>query len=141
MLLRIVDKWIDSRPAVLVADDSMDNRKLIEIHLKKNDELVVLLAENGQEAVNIVKKRMVSLILMDLEMPVLDGYAATKAIRGLANGESVSIIAMTAHHGKEEIDRAIGAGCSGYLAKPITKKALMEAVYKYIPDWERTTHD
>ena len=127
-LLKAIDKWIDSRPVILVADDSVENRRLIQNNLIKENNYKVVFAQNGQEAMETYARRTISLVLMDIEMPVMDGYRATTAIRTLPNGVDVPIIAMTAHHGSSEINKCMEAGCSDYLAKPIRKKNLLEKI-------------
>ena len=127
-LLKAVDKWIDSRPVVLVADDSVENRRLIQNYLEKDNSYRLVFAQNGQEAMDTFARRTFSLVLMDMEMPVMDGYRATTAIRTLPNGDEVPIIAMTAHQGSGEIQKCLEAGCSDYLAKPIRKNNLLEKI-------------
>ena len=132
ILLEAVRKWIDPRPTILVADDSLDNRNLILNHLKKNGGYKLVTAKNGQEAVNLHKSRTISLILMDMEMPVMDGFTATRNIRNQKNGKDVPIIALTAHQGKREIDKCLQAGCIGYIPKPLRKQKLFEVIHQYL---------
>ncbi len=128
ILLSMVEKWIDPRPTILVADDSSDNRNLIKNYFKKETGCKLLFAHNGQEAVELVKSQNISLILMDMKMPVLNGYDATKAILNLQQGSEIPIIALTAHQGASEIKRCLNAGCTAYLSKPIRKHRLLELV-------------
>jgi len=108
-LFGTIEKWIDTRIPVLVADDLVDNRKLIDNYFQKSREhnYNVIFAENGKEAVEIFKQRTISLILMDMEMPVMNGYEATKAIRKLEGGADIPIIAMTAHEGVKQIKETV----------------------------------
>ena len=115
---------------ILVVDDSVDNRNLIENFLATS-EYKLHFAQNGIEAVDSFKEHNVSVILMDMEMPVMSGYAAAEAIRDLEGGDAVSIIALTAHQGHSEVKKCIDAGCTSFLAKPIRKPALMEVIGKY----------
>ncbi|MBW1972370.1 MAG: response regulator, partial [Deltaproteobacteria bacterium] len=135
VLLDIIDKWIAR--VILIVDDSVDNRKLIQNYLKNERGLKVLFAKNGKEAVEIFKETPVSLILMDMEMPIMDGYTATKTIRNLPNGKSVPIIALTAHSGTDELKKCLDVGCTEYLQKPIRKRILFDTIYKYITNRER----
>ncbi|MFQ5649521.1 MAG: response regulator [bacterium] len=128
LLLETLKKWIDPRPTILVVDDSPDNRNLIRNYLKKAGTYKLLFAENGQEALAVYKRRTLSLILMDMEMPVMDGYAASTAIREIHSGKEIPVIALTAHHGASEIKKCLDAGCTAYLAKPIRKPGLIEAI-------------
>ncbi len=132
LFLETVEKWTDARPAMLVVDDSVDNRNLIKNYVKKETSLRLYFARNGQEALDICKRRAFPLILIDMEMPVMDGYAATAAIRAIESHKDTAILAMTSHQEKSEIRKCIEAGCSGYLQKPIRKAGLLEIIRKYV---------
>ncbi len=123
-----VDQWLDKRPTILVVDDSVDNRNLIEGHLKKTGAYKLVFAKDGQEAVNIFTTRMLSVILMDIEMPVMNGYEAATAIRNLENGEQIPIIALTAHQGSSAVTKCLGAGCTAYVSKPVRKQKLLDEI-------------
>ncbi|MFQ5636913.1 MAG: response regulator [bacterium] len=125
-LLETIAQWIELRPVILIVDDSACNRNLIANYIKKTGAYKHLLAENGRQAVERFKRYPVSLIFMDMEMPVLDGYGATKAIRQLEKGKDVPIIALTAHQGDEAKEKCLAAGCTSYLLKPIKKKLLLD---------------
>ena len=118
---------------ILLADDSEDNRLLINTFLK--DTLHTLdFAENGEEAFEMFTAANYDLILMDIQMPVLDGYEATKIIRKWEedhNRATVPIIAFTAYALKEEVEECMKAGCSDHLAKPVKKKDLFEIIKKH----------
>lgn len=126
-LIDTVERWIDRRPVILVVDDLEENRRLIAEHLRKKNFKVVC-ARDGVDAIGVFTKMRVSLVLMDMEMPVMDGYTAARTIRGLQRGAAVPIIAMTAHEGEEEINRCLRAGCIDYLGKPLSTLRLMSAV-------------
>lgn len=118
---------------ILLVEDNPDNRLLVRAYLKKLpyeiDE-----AENGQAAVEKFKSRDYDLVLMDIQMPVLDGHRATEAIREWerhAGRPPKPVIALTAHAIKEEIDRCMAAGCSAHLSKPVKKSTLLEAIVRY----------
>jgi PAS domain S-box-containing protein len=130
VLYETIKRWIDTRPVILVVDDRREGRMLIEKYL--GEDLRVVSASNGAEAVEEFKKHPFSLILMDMEMPVMDGYSATRAIRKLDGGRDIPIIAMTAHEGAEEIRRCKEAGCTDYLGKPVRRQALLDIVQRYI---------
>jgi PAS domain S-box-containing protein len=132
VLIEKIDKWIDRTPVILVADDIEENRELIRRYFKRKSDKVIF-AANGREAVEAYKRQRVSLILMDMEMPEMDGYEATREIRGLEGGERVPIIAMTAHgEGSVEVRRSIEAGCNEYLSKPVRRERLFEVIRKYL---------
>ncbi|MBD0306329.1 MAG: response regulator [Nitrospiraceae bacterium] len=115
---------------ILLVEDSPDNRLLIRSYLKKTS-CRIDMAENGQIAVDHFKTKSYDLVIMDMHMPIMDGYTATSTIRQWEREQlrrPVPIIALTAFALNEEIDRAIGAGCTAYLTKPIKKITLMEAI-------------
>lgn len=115
---------------ILLVEDTEDNRLLVE-HFLSGDSYNVHIAENGKEAVDMYKDRSFDLILMDMQMPVMDGYDATRKIRGLEKEEgrdTIPIIAFTAHALKEEVEKCINAGCTFHLAKPVRKKELLKII-------------
>ncbi len=119
---------------ILLVDDSGDNRLLIENYLKKTD-YSLHMAENGEEAVRKFKEREYDLILMDMQMPVMDGYEATREIRRLEKinkRRTVPIIALTAHSLTEEMEKSLHAGCNRHITKPIRKARLMELLQELI---------
>ncbi len=131
-VLATINKWLDSRPTILVVDDASENRQLIENYLNKDESYKSVFASNGQEALDIYQRRPVSLILMDMEMPVMDGYMAAKTIRSFETGAETPIIALTAHQGKSEVAKCLSAGCTGYLSKPIRKQKLLTTIGQYL---------
>ncbi len=128
ILLEKLEHHIDQRLPLLIVDDSIDNRNLIKNYLKKSSGFKLMFAKNGQEAVDMFIKKPVSMILMDMEMPVMDGYSAVKAIRALEHGKEIPIIALTAHQGLREKKKCVEAGCTAFLSKPIRKPELLEAL-------------
>lgn len=108
---------------ILLVEDHEINQKFAERFLSKRGHRVTVVA-NGQEAVNAFKKSRFDLVLMDLQMPVLDGFAATKFIRGLPNGKTTPIIAMTAHTMKGDREKCFENGLDGYISKPMRPHEL-----------------
>ncbi len=115
---------------VLLVEDNPDNRMLIKAYLKKTpytlDE-----AENGSIAVELFKQNNYDLVLMDVQMPVMDGHEATRLIREWEETHDKSrtkIISLTAHAIREEIDKCLAAGCDSHLSKPIKKATLLSAI-------------
>lgn len=102
----------------MVVDDDEDIRQMMRVLLEE-DGYGVLEAENGQQAVDIAQSVSPNLILMDLSMPVLDGFAATRRLRELAHVSDVPIIAITAFDTPEHRHDASAAGVNEYLTKPI----------------------
>jgi signal transduction histidine kinase/CheY-like chemotaxis protein len=116
---------------VLLVDDSDDNRFLVKLFLE-NSYFQVTEARNGEEAVEFVKKRPFDIILMDMQMPVMDGYEAVKIIRHHEEiqGETtkVPILALTAHGTSLEKNRCLEIGCTDYLSKPVSKNTLIHRI-------------
>ena len=118
---------------VLLADDSEENRFLIRGYLKGSSS-VIDEAENGVQAVERFKQRAYDIVLMDAEMPVLDGYAAAREIRALS---TTPIFLLTAHALQEAKRRSFEAGCTEHLTKPIKKAVLLAAINKFVPVVDR----
>ncbi|MFQ5602799.1 MAG: PAS domain S-box protein [bacterium] len=132
ILFETIDKWIDTRLTILVVEDNPDNLNLLKNYFKNVSKYQALFAENGKEALAIAQRQPLALILMDMEMPVMNGYEATKAIRQLERGRKIKIIALTAHQGKTETDKCLQAGCDDYLSKPIRKQHLFSKINQYL---------
>lgn len=118
---------------VLLVEDTEDNRFLILAYLK-NTPCRIDTAENGAVAIEKFLANPYDLILMDMQMPVMDGYSATREIRRREREEgrkSTPIIALTAYALKEELQKSLDAGCDAHLTKPIKKQLLLEAIQKF----------
>lgn len=119
---------------VLLVDDSDDNRFLFVAYLKGTP-CRVDLAENGEEAVLLFRKNPYDVVLMDVEMPVMDGYTATREIRKLeaaSRAAATPVIALTAHAMVDMADKAREAGFTGHLIKPIRRATLLQALAQYV---------
>ncbi|MGE0385614.1 MAG: response regulator [Gammaproteobacteria bacterium] len=115
---------------ILLVEDNADNRLLINAYLK-NEPYRIDTAEHGAQAVEMFIADPYSLVLMDVQMPVMDGHEATRAIRAWereAGRAPVPIIALTAHATREEMEKSLAAGCSSHLTKPIKKSVLLESI-------------
>jgi CheY-like chemotaxis protein len=116
---------------ILIVDDSEDNRILVKAYLKKTPHQLEF-AENGQEAVDRFQADPgIDLVLMDVQMPVMDGHTATRTIRAWEEEndlDATKIFALSAHVLDEEIRESLAAGCDRHLTKPIKKKTLLEAL-------------
>ncbi len=137
---KVVEKTVEfpvslpgEKKRILVAEDNHLNRKLIEAFMKKLGHEFAL-AENGEEVIKLLKNRCFDIILMDLEMPVINGYEAMKRIRdGEAGDENRNIIihAMSAHVMQTTITKCIADGFNGYIIKPIDLKKLKNVLEKH----------
>jgi len=126
---------------VLLAEDSEFNILLMRAYLK-NSGIHLEIAENGKVAVDKVNARRPDLILMDLQMPVMDGLEATRAIRqaeARTGARPIPILALTADAGQEAVARSLFAGCSEHLSKPIKRATLLDAIARHIRGIVRIT--
>jgi two-component system, sensor histidine kinase and response regulator len=123
-----------SNARILIADDSEDNRFLWQAYLA-NTSYLVTFAENGQLAVELARSEPFDLILMDVQMPVMDGLTATRLIRqeARAQGKSeVPVLALTANARKVDVEASLEAGCNAHLSKPILKEKLLSSIEEYL---------
>ncbi len=124
----------ESGLSILMADDSKDNAMLIRAYLKQTPHHLDVV-ENGAAAVDRFKRGNYDLVLMDVQMPIMDGYTATGLIRRWEQEQDyppVPIIALTANALKEDEQRSLDAGCNGHLTKPIRKGMFLAALQHYI---------
>ncbi len=114
---------------VLVAEDIPANQKVVSAILSRrgHDSTV---AQNGREAIDLLERRHFDVILMDVQMPILDGIQATKAIRDLekVSGKRIPVVAMTAHSMPEDRDACLAAGMDAYLSKPLDAELLLKTI-------------
>nr|BFD65372.1 hypothetical protein HAGR004_03940 [Bdellovibrio sp. HAGR004] len=118
---------------ILIADDTEDNRTLFT-HYLKNEPYEIIEAENGLQAIDQVKSGEFDIVFMDVQMPEMDGYAATDRIREWERTEHkspVPIIALTAHALSEDRQKSLKAGCNDHIAKPFKKDTLLGVINKY----------
>jgi CheY-like chemotaxis protein len=122
-----------SKVRILVAEDSEDNRFLLGAYLK-NQPYALTFVEDGQQALTKFEKETFNLVLMDIQMPVMDGLQATKAIRALERQTSrprTPVLALTANALLEDVDRSHAAGCDLHLSKPISREKLITAIENF----------
>lgn len=120
----------DKPVRLLLAEDSENNRMLVEFFLK-NTPCIIDAARDGEEAFSMYTSGEYDLVLMDIEMPIRDGYWATRSIRRWERERQVAarpVIALTANAFPEDRQRCFDAGCTDYLSKPVKKKVLLRAV-------------
>lgn len=116
---------------ILVAEDNEVNLALI-LDMLATQEQEVAVARNGQEAVDLIRSFRPDLVLMDIRMPVMDGFEATRQIRQMAEFATLPIIALTATVGEDARGRSFQAGCTAHLAKPIQSAELFAALAEYL---------
>jgi PAS domain S-box-containing protein len=124
---------------ILLVEDNPDNQVVVKSFLKEQPYRLNI-ASNGQIGVDMHMAAPYDLILMDMQMPIMDGFTATKKIRQWEverQCDPVPIIAFTAYAFDKEIKKSVEAGCDGHLSKPIRKKDLLEIIHHYAPEENR----
>jgi len=116
---------------ILLADDDPSGQKLMN-HLLKQMGYFVDLATNGKDVIAKLNKGNYDLVLMDMEMPIMDGFTATREIRKNEKFEDLPIIALTAHAMKEHRKKTLDAGCTDYISKPVNREKLKDILEHYI---------
>ncbi len=119
-----------SLPRVLYVEDVPQNRDIVRRYLAGVADLME--AENGEHGVEIARRERPDIILMDLSLPRLDGWSATKQIKGIPEIEHIPVIALTAHASGEDRERAMEAGCTDYLTKPVERGLLVRTLRKHL---------
>lgn len=118
---------------ILVVEDQEDNRQIIRDMLAGTD-YEIIEAENGEEALAAVAKQRPDLILMDIQLPIMDGYTATRRIKADPALRSIPIIAVTSYALSGEDKKAREAGCDAYIPKPYSPRELLAKVRQYLSD-------
>ena len=116
---------------ILVAEDNAINQLLMEELLRPTGAEVVM-ADNGLQAVNAVKARRFDLVLMDMQMPVMDGIQASREIRAIAGRDELPIVAVTANAMKEDKEQGFAAGLNDYITKPIEPQQFALLIKRWI---------
>ncbi|MBI5721614.1 MAG: response regulator [Burkholderiales bacterium] len=115
---------------VLLVDDNEVNRYLAQ-YLMEQAGIEVVTATNGHEALRMARARRPQLILMDIQMPVLDGYTATEQIKADPQLSGIPVVALTTFAGVADRERALGAGCVAHIAKPLDPDSFLDQVRAY----------
>lgn len=118
---------------VLIVDDDPRSMKL-SYDLLSVFGYTTLAATNGLQAVEMARQHKPDLILMDIQLPIMDGLSATRLIKADINTRDIPVIAATAYAMKGDQEKVLEAGCSGYVTKPIDIKILLKTVEKYLVD-------
>ncbi len=118
-------------PTILLVEDNEMNRDVLSRLLQKRG-YTMLFAEDGQEAIEAALTHRPDLILMDISLPVMDGYEVTRRLRQEPSMQSTIIIALTAHAMSSDRDRALASGCSDYETKPVEFSRLLTKIETYL---------
>ncbi len=117
---------------ILVVEDQEDNRQIIRDMLSATD-YEITEADNGEQALAAIAKQRPDLILMDIQLPIMDGYEATRRIKADPAVKSIPIIAVTSYALSGEEQKARAAGCDDYVPKPYSPRHLLAKIRQYLP--------
>jgi CheY-like chemotaxis protein len=117
---------------ILVAEDNNVNLSMLLDMLSIMNHKVII-ARNGQEAIDLALVNKPELIIMDISMPVMDGLEATRRLREMEEFSDIPILALTASAGADGIEKCLAAGCTEHIPKPIQTKELFEALSRNLP--------
>jgi two-component system cell cycle response regulator DivK len=116
---------------ILVVEDQEDNRRIVrDLLTSVGYELIE--AHDGEAGVRLAKEQRPDLILMDIQLPVLDGYQATRRIKADPELRSIPIVVVTSYALSGDDQKAVAAGCDGYVAKPFSPRQLLATVRKFL---------
>ena len=121
----------DRKKTVLLVEDNEDNLVVYRTILEHVG-FAVVEARDGEEGVNRARETLPDLILMDISIPKIDGWEATRRLKAAEPTRAIPIIALTAHALEEDRQKAIQAGCDGYLAKPVEPRRVVQEVERFL---------
>ncbi len=121
----------DSKGTILYVEDNPDNRSLIRRVLNSEDYAVVE-AINAEQAINKLETEAIDLILMDINMPDMDGYTLTAKIKSIQKFSKIPIVAVTANVMRGDREKSLEAGCDGYIQKPIDIDILGQQIERFL---------
>ena len=122
---------MQNNATILYVEDTFENRILIR-RILQADGFTVIEAENATQAFEVLKEATPDLILMDINMPDIDGYTLTTQLRSLPKLFDVPIVALTANVMRGDRERSLAAGCDGYIQKPVDVDTLPEQIRHYL---------
>jgi len=114
---------------VLLIEDNELNSDMLKRRLERK-EFIVSCAEDGQRGIDMAKNEMPDIILLDLSLPVIDGWNVARQLKADANTKDIPIIALTAHAMKGDREKALDAGCDDYDTKPVNLEGLLDKMHK-----------
>jgi CheY-like chemotaxis protein len=117
---------------ILYVEDNEDNAYMLKMRLELTDEFEVLVAEDGEKGCEIAAAKRPDLILMDLEMPVVDGWEATRRLKSKPETRDIPVIGLSAHALAGEREKALAAGCEEFDTKPVEFDRLLGKIRKLV---------
>ncbi len=123
---------------LLLVEDGVDNQRLATHHLSRAGAIVTVV-DNGKLAIEAVEREAFDLVLMDMQMPIMDGYEATRELR--ARGYTIPILALTAHATTADSNLCLSSGCDDFVAKPFTRQSLIDACINWTGRDGRSAQD
>ena len=117
---------------ILYVEDNEDNAYMLKMRLELTDEVEVLVAEDGEKGCEIAAAKRPDLILMDLEMPVVDGWEATRRLKSKPETRDIPVIGLSAHALAGEREKALAAGCEEFDTKPVEFDRLLGKIRKLV---------
>ena len=118
---------------ILIVEDNEMNRDMLSRRLERRG-FAIVMAMDGQQGVDMARSEKPDLILMDMSLPVMDGWTATQTIKTDAELAKIPVIALTAHAMAGDREKAMAAGCDDYDTKPIELPRLLEKIGKFLPN-------
>jgi CheY-like chemotaxis protein len=118
---------------VLVVEDDLSNREILTRFLRREG-FEVILAGDGKSGLRAVSESRPDIVLMDLSLPELDGWEATRRLKSDPETASIPVIALTAHASTADVSQALNAGCDHYETKPVAYARLMKKIRTHLPD-------
>jgi CheY-like chemotaxis protein len=119
-------------PKILLVEDNEMNRDMLSRRLTRNG-FEVVMAVNGQEGVDLAVSAKPDLILMDMSLPIVDGWEATRRVKANPATKSIPVIALTAHAMVQDKEKALAAGCDEFDTKPVELPRLLEKIKALLP--------
>ena len=121
------------KPKILVIEDNEQNLYLVTFILGKNG-FDVVAARDGREGIDIACREAPALILLDIQLPLMDGYEVARRLRRIEAVKDIPIIAVTSYAMVGDREKSLDAGCTGYMEKPINPVTFLDEIRKYLPD-------
>ena len=120
-------------PKILYVEDNEDNVYMLKRRLERAG-FEVIVAPDGEQGLAVARDQRPDLILMDLSLPVLDGWEATRRLKGLEGTRTIPVIALSAHAMPGDREKALEAGCDDYAAKPVNLPSLLAKIRALLPE-------